>query len=368
MIVTAKDRPESNADAALVARTGSDGRPLLTFEADDHHAVGPRARALVFTDPRSRAILPLIDKIAPSRANALVVGETGTGKELVARYVHARSDRADKPFVAVNCGAFSETLAESELFGHERGAFTGAVAARPGWFEAANGGTLFLDEIGEMPLSLQVKLLRVLQEREVVRVGSRTPIRLDVRVVAGTNVDLRRAVDEGRFRADLFYRLQVVTLPILPLRDRRADILPLARHFLHVYGDLLRPSRLEFTPSAEEVLYRHNWPGNIRELENTIHRATLVCQDGRIEVDDLGLGGRTAATVAETDGGTLEEILRPLVIRLLHEGHTDLLDRAVATLVAETFHQCGGNQIKTAEALGVTRNVIRTHLKNLELI
>ena len=368
MTVTVKDLSSDEGEVGLVSATGTDGRPLLTFNTEEHHAVGPRARALVFSDPRSRAILPLIAKIAPSNANVLIMGETGTGKELVARYVHARSDRADKPFVAVNCGAFSEALAEGELFGHERGAFTGAVAARAGWFEAANSGTLFLDEVGEMPLSLQVKLLRVLQEREVVRVGSRTPIRLDVRVIAGTNVDLQQAVKEGRFRSDLFYRLQVVSLPLLPLRDRRADILPLARHFLHVFGERLMPRRLELTPSAEDLLFRYDWPGNIRELENAIHRATLVCHEGRIEVGDLELGRGFEAPVALETAGDLEGVLRPVIARLLEAGHPELLDRAIASFVRETFAQTGGNQIKTAEALGVTRNVIRTYLKNLDLI
>jgi len=366
---------EEPGDVGLVSAMGPDGRPLLRFDTEEHHSAGPRARALVFTDPRSRAILPLIEKIAPSRANVLVIGETGTGKELVARYVHARSDRADGPFIAVNCGAFSESLIESELFGHERGAFTGAHAGRAGWFEAANGGTLFLDEVGEMPISLQVRLLRGLQEREVVRVGSRAPIKLDVRIIAGTNIDLQGAVDDGRFRADLFYRLQVVTLPLLPLRERRADILPLARHFMQVHADLLRPNRLELTPSAEEILFAHDWPGNIRELENAIHRATLLCQDGRIEVDDLGLGlasghaarQRMAEPVQEA-AGELEDLVRPFVARLLAQGHEQLLDRTIATAVAETFHACGANQIRTAEALGVTRNVIRTYLKNQGLI
>ncbi len=372
MAVVPQDRFVGEGLGGLVSTVSPDGRPLLAFESEDHHATGPRARALVFTDPRSRKILPLIEKVAPSEANVLVIGETGTGKELVARYVHARSRRAGAAFVAVNCGAFSESLIEGELFGYERGAFTGALAARPGWFEAANGGTLFLDEIGDLPLALQVKLLRVLQEREVVRLGSRTPIKLDVRVIAATNVELHREVEEKRFRSDLFYRLQVVTLPLLPLRDRRADILPLARHFLQVYGDRHEPSRLELTPSAEEALFGYGWPGNIRELENAIHRGTLVCQDGRIEEEDLGLGARFAYDPPDDglndSGAALEDLVRPLVGRLLQGGHADLLERLIGTTVTEAFRQCSANQIKTAEALGVTRNVVRTYLKNLGLI
>ena len=367
--MSVQNRREERQDVGVVADHNDHGRTLLTYDCETHHAEGPRARALVFSDPKSKALLPLIDKVAPSQANILIVGETGTGKELVARFVHDRSDRARGPFVAVNCGAFSEALIESELFGYERGAFTGAQGARAGWFEAANGGTLFLDEIGELPQALQVKLLRVLQEREVVRLGSRTPIPLDIRIVAATNVDLQKAVDAGTFRSDLFYRLQVVALPLLPLRDRRADILPLAHHFLGVYGERIKARRLELTPAAEELLFGYAWPGNIRELENAIHRATLVCQDGKIDVGDFALGQRLAqpTAVIEADGD-LEGQVRGVVTRLIDGGESALLDRLVATTVTEAFQRSSRNQIKTAETLGVTRNVVRTHLKNLGLI
>lgn len=356
---------------ALLSAKSADGRALLAFESETHHAVGPRARALIFSDPRSRALLPLIARVAPSDANILITGETGTGKELVARYVHSLSDRSDAPFVAVNCGAFSEALIEGELFGYERGAFTGAQVARAGWFEAANGGTLFLDELGDLPLALQVKLLRVLQEREVTRLGSRKPVALDVRIIAATNVELEQAVDEGRFRADLFYRLQVVTLPLLGLRERRADILPLASHFLETYGAKLNADRLELTAAAEEALFAHDWPGNIRELENAIHRATLICQDGRIVPEDLGLGIGLRGShdaVAEGPSASLDEMARSFAARLLQGHHDGLLDRLIAATVKEAYDRCGANQIKTAEALGVTRNVVRTYLKNLGLI
>lgn len=374
MVAVPHEEMVENLEIGLSERKQPGGRPVLAFDSEKHHSVGPRARAFVFSDPQSRALIPLIEKTAPSEANILVIGETGTGKELVARYVHSLSDRANRPFVAVNCGAFSESLIEGELFGYEKGAYTGAHLARPGWFEAANGGTLFLDEIGEMPLSLQVKLLRVLQEREVVRLGSRTPIPLNVRVIAATNMDLHRSVANGSFRPDLYYRLQVVTLPLLPLRERRADILPLARHFLVVYGDKIQPRRLDLGPAAEEALYRHDWPGNIRELENAIYRATLVCQDGVIQVQDLALSGMVygdpVAPLAAIDPALaeLEDIVRPLVDILLKGEHDALLDRLVSTVVTETFERCASNQIKTAAALGVTRNVVRTHLKNFGLI
>lgn len=371
----------SRTDVGVTTARHAGGRAVLAFDCDKHHSVGARARAFVFSDPRSRALMPLIERTAPSEANILVIGETGTGKELVARYVHAMSDRASGPFLAVNCGAFSETLIEGELFGYERGAFTGAHTARPGWFEAANGGTLFLDEIGDLPLSLQVKLLRILQEREVVRIGSRSAVPLNVRLIAATNVDLAQAVAKGIFRADLFYRLQVVTVPLLPLRERRADILPLARHFLQISGDKLPPRRLDLSPRAEEALYHHAWPGNIRELENAIYRATLINQDGLIQIDDLGLsppvahdlaapGEPLAAAIAPAASSalSLEEIVRPVIARLLDDGHPDLLDRLVNIAVREAFETSASNQIKTASALGVTRNVVRTHLKNFGLI
>ncbi|MES2493231.1 MAG: sigma 54-interacting transcriptional regulator [Pseudomonadota bacterium] len=371
--MNARNPLNESRPVGVVAGRHKDGRTLLTYDSDAHHAEGPRARALVFADPKSRAMLPLIDKVAPSEANILIVGETGTGKELVARFVHDRSNRAKSAFVAVNCGAFSEALIEGELFGYERGAFTGAQTAREGWFEAANGGTLFLDEIGELPAALQVKLLRVLQEREVVRLGSRTPIRLDIRIIAATNVDLQQAVDAGTFRSDLFYRLQVVALPLLPLRERPADILPLAQHFLAIYGTRVKASRLELTPAAEEALFHYAWPGNIRELENAIHRATLVCQEGRIEAGDLVLGARLAqsappSAASNDPAAAPEEQVRALVGQLLDGRHPDLLDSLVATAVTEAFRRSGSNQIKTAEALGVTRNVVRTYLKNLDLI
>lgn len=224
-----------------------------------------RAKAMLFHDPRSADLLERVERVARSEASVLVIGETGTGNELIARHLNAGSGRKG-PFVAVNCGAFSETLIDAELFGHESGAFTGASQARAGWFEAANGGTLFLAEIGDLPLALQVKLLRVLQERQVVRLGSRKPIALDVRLVAATNIDLLRAVEAQRFRADLYYRLSVATLGLPTLRERAGDILPLARHFIGVYAPRLGLRDVVLAPDAEAALLGYAWPGNIREL------------------------------------------------------------------------------------------------------
>ncbi|WP_193102322.1 sigma-54 interaction domain-containing protein [Burkholderia sp. Z1] len=324
-----------------------------------------RARAQVFVDPRSVALLERIRLVAPSDANVLIVGETGTGKELIARHVHSLSHRDSEPFVAVNCGAFSETLVESELFGHEKGAFTGAFSAKPGWFEAANGGTLFLDEIGDLPLSMQVKLLRVLQEREVVRLGSRTGIPIDVRVVAATNVDLQQAVATGHFRGDLFYRLNVVQLAVPTLRERPGDILPLARHFFDDYRSRLGYGPRNIDPRAERRLEAHSWPGNIRELENVIHHALLVSRHESLQDTDLHISspcvpaaGPRAPDLSDGAQDALERALRDL----FDDGHGNLFERIEDTVMRVAFEFSHRNQIQAARLLGISRNVLRARL------
>jgi sigma-54-specific transcriptional regulator len=253
------------------SRTG-----VLTFDNPDDYTLSIRASALVLSDPKSRALHGRLRQIAPSDATVLIIGATGTGKELVAREVHRLSHRAKRPFLAINCGALSESLLESELFGHEKGAFTGAISQKPGWFEAADGGTLFLDEVGDLPLSAQVKLLRVLQEQEVTRVGGRKSIPVNIRLIAATNVPLADAVRAGRFREDLFYRLNVAPVSLPPLRDRPGDILPLSDYFLDKYSRRLELGEVTLSPQAETKLERYHWPGNIRELENVIHHALLI--------------------------------------------------------------------------------------------
>jgi len=250
---------------------------VLTLPNAEALALSVRAKALVFDDPRSRALLQRIRRIAPSDATALIVGETGTGKEIVARHLHELSPRRARPFVAVNCGALSETLVESELFGHERGAFTGAVAAKQGWFETAQGGTLFLDEIGDLPAVTQVKLLRVLQEREVVRVGARAPIPIDVRLIAATNVDLQEAVRAGKFREDLYYRLNVVSIAIPSLAERRDDIPLLANHFVGELGRRYAKATRAFAPEAMALLVAAPWKGNVRQLQNAVEKCVALC-------------------------------------------------------------------------------------------
>jgi len=373
---------------------------ILTLP-DSHTApLTIRAKALVFHDPQSRVLLDHVERLARSDATVLVTGETGTGKELIARHIHATSGRPG-PFVAVNCGAFSETLIDAELFGHEAGAFTGATHARAGWFEAANGGTLFLDEIGDLPMALQVKLLRVLQERQVVRLGSRRPIALDVRLVAATNIDLARAVVAQHFRADLYYRLSVAGVRLPSLHERQADILPLAEHFIGVYCNRLGIRPVPLSAEAGHALRHYSWPGNIRELENVIHYALIVCAGTEVQPADLKLvplvpdrrmaasapgaapayggyhppsaGDESAAPVsvqapsASAPADTLAR-LPALFDQLLREGGGGLFDAVERALVHAAFEHAHRNQVRSAKALGVTRNMVRTLLKRHGLL
>ncbi|KQV85533.1 sigma-54-dependent Fis family transcriptional regulator [Rhizobacter sp. Root1221] len=347
-------------------------RKLLTLPHAESLPLSIRAKALVFSDPQSERLLSQVEQVAASEATVLLIGETGTGKELVARHIHACSGRTG-PFVAVNCGAFAESLVDAELFGHEAGAFTGASHARAGWFEAAHGGTLFLDEIGDMPFALQVKLLRVLQERQVVRLGARQPVPVDVRLVAATNVDLAKAVQAGRFRADLFYRLHVATLPLPPLRERPGDILPLAQHFAEIYRKKLGAATLAMSPAVERALLAYEWPGNIRELENVVHYAVIVSRNGRIEREDLRLPhGLLAAASSEAEAPPAPEDalgqLRHSVRLLLAQQQPQLFETIEQLVVTTAFERCGDNQVRTARELGISRNVLRAQLKRFGLL
>ncbi|MES2934056.1 MAG: sigma-54 dependent transcriptional regulator [Pseudomonadota bacterium] len=370
---------------------------LLTFPDTAGMALSIRAKALLFHDPRSSELLAQVERIARSDATALIIGETGTGKELIARHIHTQSGRKG-PFVAVNCGAFSETLIDAELFGHEVGAFTGATQARSGWFEAANGGTLFLDEVGDLSLSLQVKLLRVLQERQVVRLGSRRPIALDVRLVGATNVDLHKAIAADRFRSDLYYRLSVATINLPPLCERLGDILPLARHFIGTYSEKLMLENVQLSAAAESALLAYEWPGNIRELENVIHYGLIVCRDNLIQADDLRLVGalhrsRSAARdivathetspnvnsyppvskieAQDVEARPISQSLRQierLFGEMIEAGEPLLFDTVEQSLIRTAFSSCRQNQVQTARVLGISRNILRTHLKRFGLI
>ncbi len=345
---------------------------VVTFDNPADYVLSIRATALIFEDPRSRLLYLRLQQIAPSDATALVIGETGTGKELVARQVHRLSHRASGPFVAINCAALPESLIESELFGHEKGAFTGAIQQKKGWFEAANGGTLFLDEIGDLPAATQVKLLRVLQEREIYRVGSRVATPIDVRLIAATNVHLEEAVKAGRFREDLFYRLNVARLQLLPLRDRPGDIIPLCQHFIQLYQHRLHLSGTSLSDAARHALLTYPWPGNIRELENVIHHALLVMTQQSIQPKDLNLSGFTLSVAANTPA---REPLNSTFASASTSGLEQELEQIFASAVPDMFAQiearvikaayayCQRNQLQTAKLLGISRNILRHRLK-----
>jgi len=338
---------------------------LLTLPPSPALATSIRATAQVFEDPKSQALLAHLQQVAPSEASVLIIGETGTGKELVARHIHNLSARRNRPFVAVNCGAFSESLVEAELFGHEKGAFTGALSAKAGWFEEADGGTLFLDEIGDLPMAIQVKLLRVLQEREVVRLGSRKSIPIDVRVLAATNVQLEKAINAGHFREDLYYRLDVVSLELSPLRERPGDILPLTRHFIEAYSQRLGYGSISISPEAEHKLKSYSWPGNIRELENVIHHTLLICRNGVIQRDDLRLSNMRIERADDSHPShddSAEALLQRAFEKLFAEQAGALHEQVEDALLRAAYRFSHYNQVHTANLLGLSRNVTRTRL------
>ncbi|MFZ4831840.1 aliphatic sulfonate ABC transporter substrate-binding protein [Rouxiella sp. Mn2063] len=324
-------------------------------------------------DPASIAFQSVLDRLAPTDATVLIVGETGTGKEVVARYLHHNSKRHQQPFLAVNCGALTASLAEAELFGHEKGAFTGATHTHQGWFEAAEGGTLLLDEIGELSLPLQVKLLRVLQEREITRVGSRKALKVNVRVIAATHVDLANAIREKQFREDLYYRLNVAAVTLPPLRQRPDDIPVLANHFLRLYARRLGRPRLRLTEQTLQTLLDYHWPGNIRELENTLHNAVLLSKDEVIEPQQLRLNPLSFNASAFNQGVlasgiNTDDAIEHFMRQQLQSETPQLYQRVVNALVRNAFDANEGNQLQTAERLGISRNTLRTHLAHLGLI
>ncbi|NKB70793.1 MAG: AAA domain-containing protein [Candidatus Latescibacteria bacterium] len=296
--------------------------------------------------PNMRQVFDLVDTVAPSRATVLVTGESGTGKELVARALHYNSERGEGPFIRLNCAALPKDLLESELFGHEKGAFTGAIRQTRGRFEMADGGTLLLDEISEIDLSLQAKLLRVLQEREFERIGSDRTIAVDVRIVATTNRNLLDEAEAGRFRQDLYYRLNVIEIELPPLRQRREDIPSLARHFIEVFNDQNGKSISGLDEEALNLLLGHHWPGNVRELENCLERAVVVAAGPLLQVEDLPRAltdGR-----ASTEGEDLPEGM------ILHE-----MERR---LILRTLQECSGKRTEAAFRLGITPRTLRNKL------
>jgi transcriptional regulator with GAF, ATPase, and Fis domain len=323
---------------------------------------GDTLAGIIGTTPAIRELTKLVEKVAPSPSTVLVTGESGTGKELVARAVHEKSDRARGPFIQVNCGAIPESLFEAELFGYERGAFTGAVGSKPGRFELAHGGTLFLDEVGELPRDMQVKLLRALQERRIDRVGGIEPITVDVRVIAATNVDLRRASEDGRFRSDLYYRLAVFPIQLPPLRERVDDIPLLVDHFLARFAERLGRTGLHIAPDAMAALLEHPWPGNIRELENLIERAVLLADGDTIGAADLP--GLRVPAPAPTLAAVPTEELDELDLKEYVRVHTARLERARIQRVLEAED---GNVTRAARRLGISRKSLQTKMKDYGL-
>ena len=314
-------------------------------------AVAEENRAIVSEDPRMAAVLKLADQVAPSDATLLVVGESGTGKELLARYLHDKSRRAQRRFVAINCAAIPENLLESELFGYEKGAFTGAVARRIGKFEEASGGTLLLDEISEMDSRLQSKLLRAIQEREIDRIGGTRPIKVDVRIIATSNRNMEDEVAKGSFREDLYFRLNVMKLEIPALRERPGDVTILARHFIKKYAKANGVKPLPLSADARRALLAHPWPGNVRELENAMHRAVLLADGESISPEAIRLGGPGVPAHAGAEGGSDSGMVGRTVSAVERD------------LIIDTVQHCLSNRTHAANILGISIRTLRNKLK-----
>jgi DNA-binding NtrC family response regulator len=337
--------PDAELIAAVLAAVADDNRPM------------------VVKDPGMMGVLGLADQVAASEASILITGESGAGKEVIARYVHQKSRRAAKPFISVNCAAIPENLLESELFGHEKGAFTGAVARRIGKFEEANGGTLLLDEISEMDARLQAKLLRAIQEREIDRVGGTKPVKVDIRILATSNRDLAQAVREGTFREDLLYRLNVVNLRLPPLRERPGDVIALAEFFVKKYAAANGVPERPLCAEAKRRLTFHRWPGNVRELENAMHRAVLLSTGPEIDEAAIRLpdgqplagGGDPAMRTAQAASLAAETATRAFVGQTVAEMEQQL--------ILDTLSHCLGNRTHAANILGISIRTLRNKLK-----
>jgi len=335
--------PEADLIAAVLAAVSDDERPLVT------------------KDPSMQTVLQLADQVAKSEASILITGESGVGKEVMARYVHQNSRRAQRPFISVNCAAIPENLLESELFGHEKGAFTGAVARRIGKFEEADGGTLLLDEISEMDTRLQAKLLRAIQEREIDRVGGSRPVKVDIRILATSNRDLAVAVKEGTFREDLLYRLNVVNLRLPPLRERPGDVFALSEYFVKKYAAANGVPARPLSAQARQRLISHRWPGNVRELENAMHRAVLLSTGPEIEEfairlpDGQPMSAAPDVQTARTASAAAEAATRTFVGQTVAEVEQQL--------IIDTLSHCFGNRTHAANILGISIRTLRNKLK-----
>ena len=339
-------KPFSLDHLSVVVEKALEVRKLRDENRELREALGQRYQFsnIIGNSQAMQEIFATVTRVAPTRATVLLCGESGVGKDMIARAIHLNSPRKDRPFVKINCTAIPENLMESELFGYEKGAFTGANFSKPGKFEQADTGTVFLDEIGDVPASVQVKLLRILQEREFERLGSNKTLHTDVRVVAATNVDLRAALEQGTFREDLYYRLNVVPLNIPPLRERKDDIPYLVEYFAKKFGG-------QISEGALERLMSYHWPGNVRELENVVERSILLAQGPRVEADDIRIdtGGNRSRPIA-TDS-------------FLPEGLT--LDQYEQSIIREALKRANGNKSQAARLLGLTRNALRYRLAQM---
>lgn len=334
--------PDADLIAAILEAVADDERPMIT------------------RDPSMQTVITLADRIAGSDASVLITGESGTGKEVMARHVHAKSKRAGAPFISVNCAAIPENLLESELFGHEKGAFTGAIARRIGKFEEADGGTLLLDEISEMDTRLQAKLLRAIQEREIDRVGGTKPVKINIRILATSNRDLRKAVADGSFREDLLFRLNVVNLALPPLRERPLDILALADHFIRKYSAANQVEALPLSEASKAHLVAREWTGNVRELENAMHRAVLLANGREISPDAIRMpdgsvfagAGNTAVRQASDAANAAQRVMVGMTVAEVEQD-----------LILDTLDHCLGNRTHAANILGISIRTLRNKLK-----
>ncbi|WP_240007105.1 sigma-54-dependent transcriptional regulator [Pseudaquidulcibacter saccharophilus] len=342
--------PDPELIAAVIAAVSDDSKPMIA------------------KDPAMIAALKLAEQVAPSDASIMISGESGVGKEVMARFLHSKSRRADKPFISVNCAAIPDNLLESELFGHEKGAFTGAIARRIGKFEEANGGTLLLDEISEMDLKLQAKLLRAIQERVIDRVGGSKPVPVDIRIIATTNRELIKEVNEGNFREDLYYRLNVINLEIPPLRTRQSDIVPLAEFFAKKFAVANGQPPKAFSQNAKDALLQNGWRGNVRELENTIHRAVLLSRENQIEAVDLG--SQVVNTASPVTGGGISQDALTNAQIAVSNASVSLVGRTIENveqeMILETLKHCLGNRTHAAVILGISIRTLRNKLKQYQ--
>ncbi len=373
-------KPFDIEEVEVIARKALESRDItskVSQQAEEPHKKYEVGRELLGKSPPMQKVYKTIGKVSRSAVTVLIQGESGTGKELIAKAIHYNSNRAQMPFVAVNSAAIPKDLLESELFGHEKGSFTGATERKPGKFELAQGGTLFLDEIGDMGQDLQMKLLRALQEREIDRVGGKAPIDINVRVIAATNKDLSKSVSEGTFREDLYYRLNVVNIKLPPLRHRKEDIPILVDCFLHRFSDESVTGRKYITDDGMKLLTDHSWPGNVRELENTIRRMVVLSTSATILPEDFPSKIREASSKrgAKFDDMSLEEIMKiklaPLISSVDLENteglYSIVLTQMERPLIKLVLDRCRWNQIKASKVLGINRNTLKKKMTILEI-